>query len=79
MCIVAEVGTWDINGWDGISHSKQDSPTSVVYITGWDDLTEHIEDRGPAEVVGEKTRKRERNHGAHVTARACETGEVTAL
>jgi hypothetical protein len=51
----------------------------AVYSTGCDDLTEHIEDRGPSEVVGEKTRKWKRNHGADVTARACKTGEVTSL
>lgn len=92
--IVAEVETWNFTYPEPMTYSdEKELPlwtyfppeaghrtlTGVVYSTGWDDLTEHIEDRRPSIVVREKTRKWERNHGADVTTGACKTGEMTAF
>lgn len=71
-----------MSGWCvNINHSKENYvPLLTTYVTkARINLTEHIEDGGPAEVTCEKPRERQRNHCAHVTARASETCQMTAL
>jgi len=42
-------------------------------------LTKDIEERGPAKVISENPRNRERNHSSHVTSRVRKNRQVTAL